>query len=349
MAGASLATRLQEYIAFHQMSVSRLLDARQSGSFHADQVPVLVYSCQPFAQCGGHGDRLNGIITAFFLAVLTNRVFLIDYESPLPLQVLLQPGLIDWRVRGSIMATTGFRHHSYHDKRRQFEADIGRLAAYPDHLLVLTKNYRMLRSLFEAPELQREVSKFGLPVHAPPFLIAEAFDVLFRPSPVLQYELDQLREKLGGLQERRFIAIHLRTGDIAWDPARHGVAELANFLACAKKAEQEVGLPSGPETPWLLSTDSAAVAAAAAEVPTARAGKLRVPSAQGRIHIDRSELTDVLEGTAANYAEYLLFGQAAAVVLSRSFFGETAAEIGRVANVYFAPGGSCVRTDLSSS
>ena len=27
-----------------------------------------VYSCQPFAQCGGHGDRLNGIITVFLLA-----------------------------------------------------------------------------------------------------------------------------------------------------------------------------------------------------------------------------------------------------------------------------------------
>ena len=28
-----------------------------------------VYSCQPYAQCGGHGDRLNGIITVFLLAV----------------------------------------------------------------------------------------------------------------------------------------------------------------------------------------------------------------------------------------------------------------------------------------
>ena len=25
---------------------------------------MLVYSCQPFAQCGGHGDRLNGIAAA---------------------------------------------------------------------------------------------------------------------------------------------------------------------------------------------------------------------------------------------------------------------------------------------
>merc|ERR1712194_371135 len=97
-------------------------------------VPILVYSCQPFAQCGGHGDRLNGIITVFVLAVLTRRVFLIDSESPIPMTMLLSPHLIDWRVRTSILATAGLRHHSYHDKRRQFEADIGRLAAYPDRI-----------------------------------------------------------------------------------------------------------------------------------------------------------------------------------------------------------------------
>ena len=32
------------------------------------------------------------------LQVLTNRVFLIDSESPLPLQLLLEPRGIDWRV-----------------------------------------------------------------------------------------------------------------------------------------------------------------------------------------------------------------------------------------------------------
>mmetsp|Transcript_56857 Transcript_56857/g.144184 ORF Transcript_56857/g.144184 Transcript_56857/m.144184 type:complete len:162 (-) Transcript_56857:64-549(-) len=83
--------------------------------------------------------------------------------------------------------------------------------------------------------------------------------------------------------------------------------------------------------------------------PEGLQGKLRVPDPSGRIHIDRSEMGQVLEGAAANYAEWLLFGRAAAVVLSRSFFGETAAEVGRVPAAYFAPNGGCVRTDLSSS
>merc|ERR1711956_146103 len=105
--------------------------------------------------------------------------------------------------------------------------------------------------------------------------------------------------------------------------------------------EEELGL----ELPWLLATDSAAEAA---ESSFALSGKLRVPGTRGRVHIDRSEVGETVDGAAANYAEWVLFGRAAASILSRSFFGETAAEIGRIQFAYFAPGGSCVRMDLTS-
>lgn len=344
-----MEVRLKDYIEFHQRGIA-LLHSMQGDKGRAVGLGfnVLVYSCQPFAQCGGHGDRINGIVTMFMLAVLTKRLFLLDLESPMPLQMLLTPGLIDWRVRSGILATAGLSHHSYHDKRQQFKADIGRIASYPDQLLVVSGNYRMLRSLFEAPELQPAAAALGLPTFAPPFLVAELFDVLFSPSALLTQELSALRARVGGLEERQFIAIHLRTGDVAWDPARHGTSELGAFLQCAQDVEEELGLPA-ETTPWLLATDSAEVARVAAEMPEAVSGKLRIPSAAGRIHIERSEFGDVIDGAASNYAEWLLFSQAAAVVLSRSFFGETAAEIGRVRHAFFAPGGACVRTDLSSS
>mmetsp|Transcript_99456 Transcript_99456/g.280655 ORF Transcript_99456/g.280655 Transcript_99456/m.280655 type:complete len:336 (+) Transcript_99456:2-1009(+) len=315
----------------------------------APDVRVLVYNCQPFAQCGGHGDRVNGVVTAFMLAVLTRRVFLLDSESPVPLQLLLSPKLIDWRVRGSVLATAGLRHRAYHDKRREFEADIDRLAHDPAPVLVLSGNYRMLRSLFEAPSLRGAAVELGLPARAPAFLVAEVFDVLFTPAPALGREILMLRERAGGLEDGQFIAIHLRTGDVSWDPARHGKAELGSFLDCAREAEGELRLSTAFDMPWLLATDSAEVARVASELPEAVDGKLRIPGAVGRIHIDRSEFAEVVEGAVANYAEWILFGRAAAVVLSRSFFGETAAEIGRVRHTYFAPGGACIRMDLSSS
>ncbi|CAK0839584.1 unnamed protein product, partial [Prorocentrum cordatum] len=340
--GVPLATRLAAYADFHQRGVELM----SNGS---TDVPVLVYSCQPFAQCGGHGDRLNGIVTAFFLAVLTRRVFLLDSESPVPLQLLLEPRALDWRVRGGTPVTAALRHLSYHDKRRQFQADIERLAAYPDNMLVISMNYRMIRSLFEAPALRGAAEELALPASAPPFLVAEVFDTLFAQSPALMQEMRRLRAALGGLEDRRFVAVHLRTGDVAWDPARHGAEELEHFLGCARAAEAELGLPGGLETPWLLATDSAEVAARAAETPEGISGKLRIPPSVGRVHIERSDLAGTLEGAGPNLAEWLLFGRAAAAVLSRSYFGETAAEVGRVPAAYFAPGGACVRTDLSSS
>ena len=44
----------------------------------------------------------------------------------------------------------------------------------------------MFRSLFEEPALREAVATLGLPLKAPPFFMAELFDVLFKPSlPVI--------------------------------------------------------------------------------------------------------------------------------------------------------------------
>ncbi|CAE7211730.1 gsdA [Symbiodinium sp. CCMP2592] len=348
-----LAVRISKYIAFHQAAVVNLKSRasgqpERAGNKAAGNAKILVYSCTPFAQCGGHGDRLNGIITTFLLAVLTGRAFFIDSESPLPLQLLLQPRSIDWRVSGGLKSTAGLRHLSYHDKRWQFEADLEKLAASDEEVLVINMNYRMIRSLFEAPAFRKAAQQLGLPHNSPPFLAAEIFDVLFGPTQLLRQELHSLRTELSLRRSIAFIGIHLRTGQIAWDPARHdGPDELQAFLDCARKAEHDLGLDL--ETPWLLATDSNSIIELASELPEAKTGKLRIPEARGRVHIDRSGMEETLSGAAANYGEWLLFGRAAAVVLSRSYFGETAAEVGRVRHAYFAPGGGCVRTDLSSS
>ena len=69
---------------------------------------------------------------------------------------------------------------------------------------------------------------------------------------------------------------------------------------------------------------------------------------QGEIaHIDRSELTDVLTGISDAYVSYMTLASATGLVLSRSYFGDTAAELGGVSDVYFFEG--CVRMDTTSS
>ena len=63
--------------------------------------------------------------------------------------------------------------------------------------------------------------------------------------------------------------------------------------------------------------------------------------------MDRSEVHDLLKGVLDAYVSYYIFSLAYAVVLSRSYFGETAAEIAGIPFAYFHDG--CVRADLSAS
>lgn len=64
-----------------------------------------------------------------------------------------------------------------------------------------------------------------------------------------------------------FIAIHLRTGEIAYDPSRHRAEDLQLFLDCARRAEEDVG-----EMVWLLATDSKSLAEEAMQLPEALKG-----------------------------------------------------------------------------
>merc|ERR1712110_1183652 len=77
-------------------------------------------------------------------------------------------------------------------------------------------------------------------------------------------------------------------------------------------------------------------------------GKLRFLSDEWRLaHVDRSHVSQGLQGFVDSYVAYVLMASARVVVLSRSYFGETAAEVGAVPYAYFAEG--CVRTNLHSA
>lgn len=65
---------------------------------HLDTARFLVYSCSEGDSCGGIGDRLRGIITCFYLAVATDRVFLIHNPSPIDLGIMFDTSMIDWKT-----------------------------------------------------------------------------------------------------------------------------------------------------------------------------------------------------------------------------------------------------------
>lgn len=59
----------------------------------------LQYSCSSW--CGGVGDRMNGIMTLFYVAIVTKRVLLIDHKTPFPLTDTLLPNHVRWDAKVS--------------------------------------------------------------------------------------------------------------------------------------------------------------------------------------------------------------------------------------------------------
>ncbi|CAD7942412.1 unnamed protein product [Amoebophrya sp. A120] len=143
---------------------------------------VLVYRCASIGFCGGHGDRLHGILGLFMLALVTNRAFYIDSPRPLPIGLLLEPtGLVDWRLRGSV-GLPGL-HANRNDKLEEAIADV---RDSPEKHWVLHSNQRITM-----PCLQSDLARKNLPskvreiLLSTPFLHAHLFEVLFQPTNLL--------------------------------------------------------------------------------------------------------------------------------------------------------------------
>ena len=139
---------LGPYLEFHKRAVQAWAGQPSGdGNFRA-----LVYVCNPFTLCGGHGDRTNGILSAFIVALMTSRAFFIDFDSPLPLGLVLQPRLaesellLDWRLNG--LRAMGHGSQSFYlDDRIALQEDLTWLLEDSSQVLQLSMNHRELSAI----------------------------------------------------------------------------------------------------------------------------------------------------------------------------------------------------------
>lgn len=62
-----------------------------------DRQRYLVYHCSnTTGLCGGAGDRLGGMVTLFYVAMVSGRIFLVNHSSPFPLQETMIENLVRW-------------------------------------------------------------------------------------------------------------------------------------------------------------------------------------------------------------------------------------------------------------
>lgn len=357
---------LKDYLDFHRSARAKLLEQATTSGYKGPLPRMLIYRCSAMGFCGGHGDRLNGLLSVFLMAVASRRAFFIDAARPVPMHLLLHPRrrpdacgailekaefLLDWRTHGAV-ALTG-RRTNYNDRYNDLVAELPWiLGQEEEQVVVMHSNQRVTAAVLQSPEAQALMGPTAKQLLGRPYLHAAMLELLFEPSELLAQRHQEVLEA-ALLGRRKLIAVHFRAGDQSpqrWsDPRRHGLGDLDAFLACAQGLEQRHRWKDS-DVAWYLAADTAEVGSSSVVNELIKRGKLAfLPGDQDAaiIHLDRSPLPIAVMGLTDTWAQWLTIASADAVILSASNFGVTAAEAGRVPLAYLGANG-CLESDLTA-
>ena len=124
---------LLDYVDYHNRERKRLEQR--------EEVKALVYICH--YNCGGLGDRVSGIVSAFYAAVAMRRLFIIDSSYPVPLNLTLRPtDSLNWDIKKFLPADT-LKWNIMHIFRRRKAVTINGSNSH-------NQQARVLNSLFAA-------------------------------------------------------------------------------------------------------------------------------------------------------------------------------------------------------
>ena len=233
----------------------------------------LVYLCPGTRQgCCGYGNRLRAVVSLFYLSVLLDRAFLIDWRAPEPIENHLRPRSIQWNYSEPTDVCSGLpirKHYwgttkadireaegwiikdSSHFKKWLTTTDLEKYFDWPVEEIT-TIWYFAEGGLTLNPHLMKRAKELGIkPLisNTPKYnLIGCAFEFLFSKSKAVETKLNEVKKWLrfdGG----PVIGIHIRTGDEQFDyfssdyerrQNAKNISHLLNFFECARKVEHEI-------------------------------------------------------------------------------------------------------------
>lgn len=255
----------------------------------------LVYLCPGTRQgCCGYGNRLRAVVSLFYLSVLTDRAFLIDWRAPEPIENYLKPRYIQWNYTESLDVCTGLqirKHYwgstktdireaegwiiqdSSHFKKWLTTTDLKEYFDWPVEEIT-TIWYFAEGGLTLNPYLLKRAKELGItPLisKSPKYnLIGCAFDFLFSKSKAVENKLNEMRAQLQ-FDKGPIIGIHIRTGDDQFDYFSSdndrswnvkNVTRLLKFFDCAAKVEKTLfgnKIDKRTKVRWFVSTDNSEV------------------------------------------------------------------------------------------
>ena len=196
---------LYAYTEYHKNITKLEPDLRPKSTLY------LKYVCR--GGCGGVGDRLNGIIQGFYMALCTNRIFLIDWETPDPLNRFLAPHFVSWRQ--TIPSGPVLNIHSMDDNQ---VPSLTNPNAVPEGQSVelISNIWVGEEEILKSTCMRDYLEQFDQDPSSTHELYRKAFWTLFQWTPGVIQRVQAIRQNIqlfpNDSDRQSYVAVHVRTG-----------------------------------------------------------------------------------------------------------------------------------------
>ncbi|GAA5956643.1 hypothetical protein JCM8115_000634 [Rhodotorula mucilaginosa] len=267
------STWQEDYRKMH----AEMLDGKRDPHF-------ISYHCEQGMNCGGLGDRLLGMTSAFFFGLVTQRAFLAEWQAPVPLDVIFDSPYLNWshssftterhRVLGrKQVADAAADLDIIHFDRLAVDATFGSVSwnakrdrpltpgfelrdlAYRSPWIKFFSNRGMVYRAFKYKHLKKRIGQLGLQEQTAFSCIS---DYLFQPKPAALDLITQYTSVMA-LPTVFSVGIHVRTGDQSMKDAQYDkvntVKRHISFFRCARELGETYARPD-QRVVFYLVTDS---------------------------------------------------------------------------------------------
>jgi len=245
---------MAQYLKLHATERARLTTQRR---MHA-----LIYVCDDRYDCLGTGNRLQGVVDAFVLALVSSRAFFIVWNrhGEEITNFVVPSKHLDWRLPHRRFRTDASLHISVPKDHEDFlfRSDVvANLSRYD--VVEVRSSVMWAAELLENPHVQRHAQQAGLGelvTHSQRgTLLQVLLTLLLRPSPLLIEALDSFDRRMRGvtgttdLSNVAIIGLQIRTGgDGSWhDATRLALSSVkvlsASAILFARNASRDGLLP----------------------------------------------------------------------------------------------------------
>lgn len=314
------------------------------------QQKFLVFECGPSdtGTCGGLGDRQRGLASGFLLALLTNRRFVIEMDTPCPLENFLEPNTYDWTMCKSFLKKykrTSYKQLYYIDSPKEIvkvlqnsdiesewkETVIG--MHINDNVIEHIRRHNYTRSRLNWLLDTSNVEAFRL-----------VLNTLFKPRELIMQDLKHIH--MEKVRDKHLVCAHIRIGrnpsnpvDAKLDSAVENDSDIISFFKMYSDRKYVIYIASD-------SVDFKKKATTSLENVMSIDFTL--------VHVDKVKKIDVVEACNGLYTallEQYLLSTCDTLLLTRSNFGRNAAYLRGTSDnlfLYIKQQNTIVRSNLSN-